>query len=266
VFTAGQRTWGGPRADAGVADAITNPQQVIEHAEAIGDDLNIVPETFRQASRVPRRKPTMLQPSELIEGRFAPPRQLSGRWDKHTTDCGLPLPPRIPRGRAESFSSVESADSIEFTLQTPRFVGSFLGKRQAKEQLNNGEFCSSEVDVEDVMYIDRMPHVSRRIFSLAGPSGGPRPTASQTVAESRGQQRLRRSRATISTSQNRGPDPEELHPRLSSLPVPQPTYDGSGAIAQGRSPLGQINPATHASGEIQALERGGDIERSTRGS
>ena len=208
----------------------------------------------------------MLQPSELIEGRFAPPRQLSGRWDRHTTDCGLPLPPRIPRGRAESFSSVESADSIEFTLQTPRFVGSFLGKRQAKEQLNNGEFCSSEVDVEDVMYIDRMPHVSRRTFGLAAPSGGPKLTASQTMTESRGQQQLRRSRATISASQSRGPDPGELHARLSSLPIPQPTYDGSGAIAQGRSPLGLISPAIYASGELQALERGGDIEEGGRAS
>lgn len=262
VFTAGQRTWGGPRADAGVADAITNPQQAIEHVEAIGDDLNIVPETFRQASRVPRRKPTMLQPSESIEGRFAPPRQLSGRWDKHTTEYGLPLPPTTSRGRAESFSSVESADSIEFTLQMPRFVGSFSGKQQAKGQLNDGEFRSSEVGVEDAMYANMMPHVSRRGFGLAAPSWGSRPTASQTVTESRGHQQLRRSRATISASQSRGPDPEELHARLLSLPIPQPTYNGTGAIAQGRSPLGLISPAIYASGELQALKRGGDIEKS----
>jgi chitin synthase len=262
VFTAGQRTWGGPRADAGVADAITNPQQAIEHAEAIGDDLNIVPETFRQASRVPRRKPTMLQPSESIEGRFAPPRRLSGRWDKLTTDCGLPLPPRIARGRAESFSSVESADSIEFTLQTPQFVGSFSGKQQAKGQLNDGEFWSSQVDVEDAMYTDSMPHVSSRTFGLAAPSGGPRLIVSQKLTESRSRQQLRRSRATISASQSRGPDPEELHARLSCLAIPQPTYDRSGAIAQGRSPLGLISPAIYANGELQALKRGGDIEGS----
>jgi chitin synthase len=263
VFTAGQRTWGGPRADAGVADAITNPQQAIEHVEAIGDDLNIVPETFRQASGVPRRKPTMLQPPESIEGRFAPPRQLSGRRDKHMTECGLPLPPTISRGRAESFGSVESADSIEFTLQMPQFVGSFSGKQQAKGQLNDGQLWSSEVDVEDAMYANVMPHVSRRSFGLAAPSWGPRLTASQTVTESRGQQQqLRRSRLTISASQSRGPNPEELHARLSSLPVPQPTYDGTGAIAQGRSPLGLTSPTIYASEEFQALERGGDIEKS----
>ena len=204
----------------------------------------------------------MLQPSESIEGRFAPPRRLSGRWDKHTTDCGLPLPPRIPRGRAESFSSVESADSIEFTLHTPRFVGSFLEKQQAKGQLNDGDFCSPEVDVEDAIYADRIPHVSRRTFGLAAPAGGARLTASQTVTESRGHQRLRRSRATISASQSRGPDPEELYARLSSLPIPQPTYDGSGAIAQDRSSKGVISQAIYASGELQALELGGDIKGS----
>lgn len=46
IFTAGQRTWGGPRADAGAADKNTTVQEAIEHAEQTGDDLNIVPETF----------------------------------------------------------------------------------------------------------------------------------------------------------------------------------------------------------------------------
>ena len=39
IFTAGQRTWGGPRADAGAADSSTSPQQVIEKAAAEGDDF-----------------------------------------------------------------------------------------------------------------------------------------------------------------------------------------------------------------------------------
>ena len=206
----------------------------------------------------------MLQPSESIEGRFAPPKQLSGRWDKHTTDCGLPLPPTISRGRAESFGSVESADSIEFTLQTPRFVGSFSRRQQAKGQLNDGELWSAQVDVEDAMHANMTPHVSRRSFGLAAPSWGPRLTASQTVTKSRGQHQLRRSRVTISASQSRGPDPEELHARLSSLPIPQPTYDGTGAIAQGRRPLGLISPTIYASGELQTLEHEDDIEKCVR--
>lgn len=46
IFTAGQRTWGGPRADAGAADKNTTVQEAIEYAEQTGDDLNVVPETF----------------------------------------------------------------------------------------------------------------------------------------------------------------------------------------------------------------------------
>ncbi|KAK8091058.1 class VII chitin synthase [Apiospora phragmitis] len=50
IFTAGQRTWGGPRADAATADADTTPQQAVEQAEKQGDELNIVPETFIPAT------------------------------------------------------------------------------------------------------------------------------------------------------------------------------------------------------------------------
>ncbi|KAL2170326.1 hypothetical protein VTG60DRAFT_5005 [Thermothelomyces hinnuleus] len=51
IFTAGQRTWGGPRADAAAADANTTAQQAIEKAEQTGDDLNIVPESFIPAAQ-----------------------------------------------------------------------------------------------------------------------------------------------------------------------------------------------------------------------
>lgn len=76
IFTAGQRTWGGPRADAGQADAHTTVQAAIEHAEATGDDLNVIPETFRSAleasipnaAAIPAQVP--LQPSAAFENRF----------------------------------------------------------------------------------------------------------------------------------------------------------------------------------------------------
>jgi chitin synthase len=43
IFTAGQRTWGGPRADAGKADEKTSPEQAIETAAAQGDDTGDFP-------------------------------------------------------------------------------------------------------------------------------------------------------------------------------------------------------------------------------
>lgn len=54
IFTAGQRTWGGPRADAGAADENTTVREAIEHAEQTGDELNIKPETFIPAALAQR--------------------------------------------------------------------------------------------------------------------------------------------------------------------------------------------------------------------
>lgn len=107
IFTAGQRTWGGPRADAGAADKNTTVQEAIEHAEQTGDDLNIKPETFipavlaqeeeqealragslgRAASRRRRRarmdgalgrQRSVLQPPPQVEGLFAAPLRTEG--------------------------------------------------------------------------------------------------------------------------------------------------------------------------------------------
>lgn len=72
IFTAGQRTWGGPRADAAAADAKTTPQQAIEQAIQAGDDLNVIPETFKPAieARKQRLMHSSLQPSNRAENRF----------------------------------------------------------------------------------------------------------------------------------------------------------------------------------------------------
>ena len=75
IFTAGQRTWGGPRADASAATEKITPQEAIEQAEATGDDLNIMPETFRPSMQAQRRRRvgnTTLLPSPSVEGRFVP--------------------------------------------------------------------------------------------------------------------------------------------------------------------------------------------------
>jgi len=72
IFTAGQRTWGGPRADAAAADAKTTPQQAIERATETGDDLNVVPETFKPAIQARKKRvgQSTLQPTASAEGQF----------------------------------------------------------------------------------------------------------------------------------------------------------------------------------------------------
>ncbi|PMB63964.1 Chitin synthase D [Beauveria bassiana] len=76
IFTAGQRTWGGPRADAAAADVHTTAQQAIEQAEQQGDDLNVVPETFRAAAEGQQTAPALGRQKSVVR----PPDKLVGRF------------------------------------------------------------------------------------------------------------------------------------------------------------------------------------------
>ncbi|KAL9033534.1 MAG: hypothetical protein Q9180_005896 [Flavoplaca navasiana] len=146
IFTAGQRTWGGPRADAGAADPNTSPQQAIEHAEATGDDLNVVPETFKPAieARHPEKRPGVipLQPSEHLEGRFAPAERLPGGWYMQNNDSGLTLPnmlprnpnaPHIPLHPRDSMDSFITAASAGNSVYMPRRVESIMGEEDRRK-------------------------------------------------------------------------------------------------------------------------------------
>ncbi|EXJ77079.1 chitin synthase [Capronia epimyces CBS 606.96] len=131
VFTAGQRTWGGPRADAGAADAKVTPQEAIEYAIATGDDLNVVPETFKPAMEVRRRRtrPSALQPSSCVEGRFVPTEQESGFW----TEKGLASPSpsefnAILHLCRREHDSLDMSDSEDISVHTPQRVGSVSGE------------------------------------------------------------------------------------------------------------------------------------------
>lgn len=123
VFTAGQRTWGGPRADAAAADAKTTPQQAVEQAIKTGDDLNIVPETFKPAieARKQRLFQTSLQPTANAENRF-----VSAGISHHRITSAQSSRVDID---IESFnhshqrtSSVDMSDSENASVHTPRRV------------------------------------------------------------------------------------------------------------------------------------------------
>lgn len=146
IFTAGQRTWGGPRADAASADTGTTPQQAIENAEATGDDLNVVPETFKAAAEARHpEKPAgsiPLMPSDHLEGRFAPAERLPGGWYLQNNDSGLTLPnmlprdpnvPRIPLHPRESFDSFVTSASASNSVYMPRRVESIMGEEDRKK-------------------------------------------------------------------------------------------------------------------------------------
>lgn len=139
IFTAGQRTWGGPRADAGTADSTTTPQAAIEHAEATGDDLNVVPETFKPAVEAITRKKSIrnkaVQPEESLEGIFDAAELMPGGWYRQQNDSIYTLQddehrgPTAPPRRRLSFESM--ATSANNSIYMPRRVESIIGPEDA---------------------------------------------------------------------------------------------------------------------------------------
>lgn len=129
IFTAGQRTWGGPRADAGAADATTTPQQAIEKAAATGDDLNVVPETFKPAVEAQNgqlAKGVPLLPPDKFEGRFAAPERDSKGWYHQANDSMVSMQPggvlsnRPPMASRDSFDSTFSAGTSLNSVYMPK--------------------------------------------------------------------------------------------------------------------------------------------------
>ncbi|KAK0102923.1 hypothetical protein ONS96_005549 [Cadophora gregata f. sp. sojae] len=145
IFTAGQRTWGGPRADAGAADASTSPQEVIEKAAAQGDDLNIVPETFKPAAEAQHNQPTRitlpLQPPDRVEGRFTAPERLPGGWYQQLNDSLVSMAPGGIGGLGgrpylhprDSFDSTVSIGTYTNSVYMPRRVESIMGEEDKKK-------------------------------------------------------------------------------------------------------------------------------------
>jgi chitin synthase len=134
IFTAGQRTWGGPRADAGAADAKVSPQEAIEHAMSTGDDLNVLPETFRPAleARQRRIKQSTLAPPSTVEGRFVPaePSSASGIFSKanESSEC---LADEAKDSRYSRDSLAELSDTEGISIHTPRLVDTSLNMTDA---------------------------------------------------------------------------------------------------------------------------------------
>lgn len=143
IFTAGQRTWGGPRADAGAASAETTPQAAIEQAEAQGDDLNVIPETFKAAAEAQKNRPVAvpLQPTADMEGRFAAAERLPNGWYQQSNDSGLTFPnmaprdpnaPHVPLHPRSSMDSFTSGTSANNSVYMPRRVESFMDPEDAR--------------------------------------------------------------------------------------------------------------------------------------
>lgn len=131
IFTAGHRTWGGPRTDAAAADERTTPEEAVQQARAKGDELNVKVDTFR--TRADEKESVPIHPSENVQGRFAAAEQRldgggynSGNVSVTTlTQQMSPLPvPRLPlHPRVSSESSLVTDSS---SVSMPRNVESLM--------------------------------------------------------------------------------------------------------------------------------------------
>ncbi|EME47734.1 glycosyltransferase family 2 protein, partial [Dothistroma septosporum NZE10] len=95
-LTCARRTWGGPRVDAAKADGETTPEQAVAEAKANGDELNIIPQTFKEAAKLGRKKSVRtapLLPASKLEGRFALPEQTNAGYYAHQRNDSIELNP-----------------------------------------------------------------------------------------------------------------------------------------------------------------------------
>ncbi|KAI7590776.1 glycosyltransferase family 2 protein, partial [Hortaea werneckii] len=168
IFTAGNRTWGGPRADAAIkADEHTTPAEAIQKAEEEGNELLLVPETLKPAfeaarHRYPHQAP--LLPPGRLEGRFAPSEALPGGWYRRYRDSGILRADMTLRtvgdaifdskcARSHSVDSVDSdLSSTESVYYRPRRVESLVGvtpagrvnEHQAQRTSVSGQMMESD--------------------------------------------------------------------------------------------------------------------------
>lgn len=159
VLTAGQRTWGGPRADAAEADEITTPEEAVEQARAQGDELNVNVDTFRGWADGGESVP--VQPCDTVEGRFSPAEQLEdGEYinrNVSATSLSQPAPSthEMTRFPLHSCYSVESSITDWNSTSTPSNEWGFVNEEHRARgytalhlgtTLNSGDHTNASSD------------------------------------------------------------------------------------------------------------------------
>ncbi|KAH8725598.1 chitin synthase-domain-containing protein [Phaeosphaeriaceae sp. PMI808] len=250
IFTAGQRTWGGPRADAGAADTKTTPQQAIEAAEATGDDLNVVPETFKPSAEAHKHRPAPipLQPSDNIEGRFAAAEKLPNGWYQQGNDSGLTLPNTLPRNPNVPNVPLHPRSSMDsFTSNGTSAANSIYMPRRQTQKPAGGAFFEE----------------ARQGGSYeVGQSSSKTPYAESThsmsddsIYQQKAPQRPAQSRQN--SDDNRGRNNQSTNSPLSTeynntgLEAPKASYNNTRDPRSGRSPLARQSYVRTAPGDVE---------------
>lgn len=151
IFTAGQRTWGGPRADAAVADGNTTAREAAEKAEKQGDELNVVPETFLPALEARRvastkgrphgtrleHKRSVVRPPDGIDGMFSARQKTPAGLYTHLdeSDIGLGTPIALSTNPSSSWDALQRSSLEGFELNGAGTVtmDQFMGEEDRRK-------------------------------------------------------------------------------------------------------------------------------------
>jgi chitin synthase len=280
IFTAGQRTWGGPRADAGAADTKTTPQQAIEEAEANGDDLNVVPETFKPSAEARKHRPGTipLQPSHAVEGRFAAAEMLPNGWYQQTNDSGITLPNTLPRNpnvpnvplhpRSSMDSFTSGGTSANNSIFMPRRVESFMDpedariyhKTQQMQRPAGGAFFEEQRERQIKTYeVDKSAAKSPYAESVDSLSDDSTYQSKSLRQPTRPRFYSNDSRSHVGPSTN---SPPAMAYGNSGIEAPQATYNSrDSAQRNGCSPLARRSYIQTATSERLEMEVQSDVQQ-----
>ncbi|KAL5089791.1 hypothetical protein Trisim1_004910 [Trichoderma cf. simile WF8] len=151
IFTAGQRTWGGPRADAATADNNTTAREAAEKAEMQGDELNVVPESFLPAREARKaaaskgaspnttlgRKRSVVRPPDGVDGMFSArkktPAGLYTHFDESDVEIDTPLASSTTP--SSSWDAMRGGSLEGFELNGPGTVSvdQFMGEEDRRK-------------------------------------------------------------------------------------------------------------------------------------
>lgn len=151
IFTAGQRTWGGPRADAAAADNNTTAREAAEKAEMQGDELNVVPESFLPAHEARKaaaakgvshntrlgHKRSVVRPPDGIDGMFSArqktPAGLYTHFDE--SDVGTETPPASSTTQSSSWDALQrgSFEGLELNGAGAVSMDQFMGEEDRRK-------------------------------------------------------------------------------------------------------------------------------------
>ncbi|KAH7004577.1 nucleotide-diphospho-sugar transferase [Fusarium venenatum] len=179
IFTAGQRTWGGPRADAAAADSHTTAREAAEQAEKQGDELNVVPETFKAAHDARRaasnrestatselgRTRSVIRPPGKIDGKFsARQKTASGTYahpdEMDTSADDIEKGRRATRGffaDRDSLDSIPSIRNINLGVSTPRRMKLLMNDEDLRKYQLGQKIHNRNSGVNDADGVYRQP-------------------------------------------------------------------------------------------------------------